>query len=71
MDALYAILRTLLDAPGATLKRYAYCLRERIQPILAYPGRNAFVGEITWLLWRPVLEQHTATRSGAASGAGR
>ncbi|MBI3853271.1 MAG: hypothetical protein HY298_23725 [Verrucomicrobia bacterium] len=39
-------------APHAAVNRGAYYLREKSDQIFSYPSRNAFVEEITWLLWQ-------------------
>lgn len=39
-------------APHAGLNRGAYCIREDSADMFAYPTKNAFYEEITWLLWR-------------------
>lgn len=39
-------------APHAGLNRGAYYIREDSAEMFAYPTKNAFYEEITWLLWR-------------------
>ncbi len=55
-DATYNFTLLVQDltkyAPAAAINRGAYYLRENASEIVSYPSKNAFVEEITWLLWR-------------------
>jgi hypothetical protein len=39
-------------SPGAAINRGAYYIRENAEHLFAYPTKNAFFEEITWLLWQ-------------------
>lgn len=49
----------LKSAPGAVLNRGAYYLRQSAAPF-AYPTKNAFYEEITWLLWKALSSQQAS-----------
>jgi hypothetical protein len=39
-------------APHIGFTRGAFCFREKVDPPLVYPSKNAFYEETTWLLWQ-------------------
>jgi hypothetical protein len=47
-------------APHAALNRGAYYIRENAAELFAYPSKNAFFEELTWLLWQMGRAQGSA-----------
>ena len=42
----------LSHAPRAIMNRGAYFIREQADELFSYPSKNAFLEEMTWILWR-------------------